>query len=95
MFFTTNDGSQNTFLYQLTLDKLELKKDKGTDYILSWRPKGVYNSKLKLLYIAFLHSIKLSGYEIGKKIDKDFLAVRQTKCVTKIVNIYIAYDLAV
>ena len=47
------------------------------------------------MYIAFLHSIKLSGYEIGKKIDKDFLAVRQTKCVTKIVNIYIAYDLAV
>ena len=31
-----------------TLDTLELKKkDKDTDYIFSWKSKGVYNSKLK------------------------------------------------
>ena len=27
------------FVYQPTLDSLELKKDKGTDYVLSWRTK--------------------------------------------------------
>ena len=27
-FFTSNDGSQNTFVYQPTLDTLELKKAK-------------------------------------------------------------------
>ena len=40
--------------------KEELKEEKGADYILSWKPKGVYTSKLKPRYTAFLHSIKLS-----------------------------------
>ena len=61
MYFTSDDGSQNMFVYQPTLDTLELKKDKGTDYVLSWRSKGVYNSKLKPLHTTFLHSIKRSG----------------------------------
>ena len=43
-FFLSNDGSQNIFVYQPTLDTLELKKDKGTDYVFS--SKGVYTSKL-------------------------------------------------
>ena len=34
---------------------------KDTDYVLSWKSNGVYNYKLKLLYTAFLHSIKRSG----------------------------------
>ena len=34
MFSTSNDGSQNTFAYQPTLDTLELKENKGTDYVL-------------------------------------------------------------
>ena len=31
------------FLYQPTLDVLELKKDKDTDYVLSWKSKGGIN----------------------------------------------------
>ena len=50
------------FLYQPTLDALELKKDKGTDYVLSWKSKRLYTSKHKRLYTAFLHGIKPSGY---------------------------------
>ena len=69
-----NNGSQSTFVYQATLDMLELKEDKGTDYVLSWKSKEVYNSKLKPLYTA-LHGIKRSGYKMRKKIDKDILAV--------------------
>ena len=53
IYFTCNDGSQNTFVYQPTLDGLELKKDKDTDHVLSWKSKGVFNSKLKSLYIVF------------------------------------------
>ena len=34
IYFTSNHGSQNTFVYQTTLDALELKKDKGNDYLL-------------------------------------------------------------
>ena len=55
---TNNDGSQNLFFYQAILDTLQLK---DTDYIVSWKLKGVFNSKLKPLYTASLHSMKLSG----------------------------------
>ena len=79
IYFASNDGSQNTFVYQPTLDTLEFffKKDKGTHYVPSWKLNGVYNSKLKPLYTAFLHSIKLSGYKMGIKFDKNPLAVEQ------------------
>ena len=48
---------------------------------------------MKLLYTAFLHSIKLSGYKMGVKFDKDPFAIEQNKYSTKIVNIYVVYDL--
>ena len=59
-------------VYQPTFDTLELKKYEGTDYFLSWKSKGVYNSKRKVLYIAFVHSIKLSGYRMGINLIKIF-----------------------
>ena len=64
MYFTSNDGSQNTFVYQATFDMLKLKKYKGTDYIPSWKAKGVCITKLKPLYTALWH-IKISGYRMG------------------------------
>ena len=93
IYFTSNDGSQNTFLHQPTLDALELKKDEGTDYVLSWKSKGVFSSKLKPLYAAFLQIKKLSEYRIGIKFYKDSLAVEQNNYWNKVVNAYIAYDL--
>ena len=57
------------FAYQPTLATLQLKKE-GTDYNLSQISKEVFNSKLKLLYTAFLHSLKLSEYRIRTKFDK-------------------------
>ena len=62
-------------------------------YVLSWKSKGVFNSKLKPLYTAFLRSIKLSEYRTGIKLDKDPLAVEQSNYLTKTVNVYIVYDL--
>ena len=76
MYLKSNDGSQNTFVYQPTLDTLELKKGKGTDYTLSWKSKGVHNSKFKPLYTAFIHKIKLSGYTIGIKFNKRSFSCR-------------------
>ena len=40
-----------------------------------------------------MNSIKLSEYGIGTKFDKDLLAVTQNNYLTKIVNVYIVYDL--
>ena len=74
---------------------LELRKDKGTDYVLSWKSKGVYTSKIKPLYTYFLHNIKLSGFKVKIKFNKDPLAVEQNNYVTKIVNAYIVYDYTV
>ena len=54
---------------------------------------GVYYSKLKPLYTAYLHSIKLSGYRTEIKFDKDPLAVEQKNYLTKFVNVYIVSDL--
>ena len=81
-------------VYQATLDTLEFKKDKDIDYVLTWKQKGAYYSKLKPWYSAFLHSIKLSGYKMGVKFCKDPLAVKQSIYLIKIVNVYIVYDLA-
>ena len=86
-------GRKTHFFYQPTLDTLELKKGKGTDYNLSLKSKRVFNSKLNPLYTAFLHSIKLSEYRIGVKCGKDPLAVEQSNHLNKIVNVYTLYDL--
>ena len=93
MYFISNNGSQNTFVYQSTLYTLELKKDKGTDYILSWKPKEVHNSKLQSLCTAFLLSMKLSGYRMGIKFDKDPLVVEQNIYLTKVVIVGIVRHL--
>ena len=69
IYITSNDGSQNTFVYQPTLDTLELTE--GTDYVISWKSKGVFNSKLKPLFTVFFNSIKLSECRIAIKFDKD------------------------
>ena len=45
IYSTSNDGSQNKFVYEPTIDTLELKKGKGTD-VGSWKSKRVFNSKL-------------------------------------------------
>ena len=46
MYFTNNDGSQNMFVYLPTLNTLECKKGKSTDYVLSWESKMIYFFKL-------------------------------------------------
>ena len=84
---------QENFVYQPTLAISEFKKCKGTDYVLTSKSKGVYNSKLKPAYTASLHSIKPSEYTIGIKYDKEPLAVEQNNILSKIVNTYIIYDL--
>ena len=38
------------FVYQPTFNTLELKKDKDTDYVIGWKSKGLFESKLLLLH---------------------------------------------
>ena len=77
------------FVYQPTVNKLEFKKDKGTDYIFSWKSRGEFTFKRKPLYAGFLRSKKLSEYKVRTKFEKDCLALEQNNYGTKIVNAYI------
>ena len=49
------DLKTHLFINQ-TLDTLQVKKDKRGDYVLSWKSKGVFNSKLKPIHTVFLHN---------------------------------------
>ena len=91
MYFTSDDGSQNMFVYQPTLDTLDLKKGKGIDYVIDWKSRGLYT--FTSLYTTFLHCRKLSGYRIGIKFDNSVLVVEENNYASKIVNAYIVYDL--
>ena len=44
--FSGDVGFQNMFVYQPRFSMLELKDNKGTDYVIDWESKGVYTSKL-------------------------------------------------
>ena len=46
----------------------------------------MHASKLKPFHTTFLYSIKLSGYKLGIKLDKNTLAVERNNYETKIVN---------
>ena len=91
--FTSNDGSSSTFVYQTALDTSESKKEKGTNYVLTLKSNGIYNSKLKSLHTSFLHSTNVSRYRIVIEVHKDPLAVGQNNYLAEIINIYIVYDL--
>ena len=43
---------------------LELKIEKGTEYIVGWGSKGLYNSKPIALHDAFLSNVKYFGIKI-------------------------------
>ena len=41
IYVTSNDGSQNMFDYQRTFNVLRLNSGNVTEYIISWKSKGV------------------------------------------------------
>ena len=45
------------------------------------------------MHTAFLHSIKRFDYRIEMKFDEDRLVVEKNSYMTKIADVYIAYDL--
>ena len=45
------------FINKPTLNSLELKEDKCTEYFIGWKQKWVYATKLFPLYTAFLHNM--------------------------------------
>ena len=87
-YYFGDDGFQNMFVYQPTLNTLELKEDKDVD-VVGCKSKVEYNSKVALSTIAFLHNIKLSEYM--NTIQQEHFSCR-TKQLHKIVSAYIVYN---
>ena len=52
------------FVYQPTFSMLDLKKDNTQDYVIGWKSKGFFRSKLLPLHGAVLPNIKYFGYKI-------------------------------
>ena len=77
----------------LFINQRFLKKDMGTEYVISWKSREVYNSKLTTLHGAFLPNIKYFGSKIGIQFNNTPLVVEQNNYMTKTVNAYIVYDL--
>ena len=80
------------FVYHQKLSTLELKKDKGTKYVIGWKSKGLFQSKLFPLH-AFLPKIKYFGYKIGIQFNNSPLVVQENNYATKTINAYIVCDL--
>ena len=86
-------GSNNKFVYQPTFNTLELKKEKGTDYVIGWKSKALIESRLLPVYGPFLPNISYFGYRIGIQFNNTPLVVEQNNYTTKTTNAYIVYDL--
>ena len=65
------------FLYQPIFNKLGLKKDKNTEYIIGWKLKGIFKSKLFVLHGAFLLNMKYFRKKIGIKFNSTPLVIKR------------------
>ena len=92
-YITSNHGSRNMFVYEPTFKVLELKSDKCTEYIINWKSKGACKSKLKALNDAFWHNVKNFGNQRWIQFNNTSLVIEQNKYTSRIVNVYIVYDL--
>ena len=91
IYFKSNDGSQNMFVYQPTFNVLELKIDKGTEYVIGPKSKGLYNTKLITWY--FFTYVKYLGNKIRIQYYNTPFVIEQISYAREIVNVCIIYDL--
>ena len=78
-----DDGfQQNMFVYQPTVNTLELINDKNTEYVTGWKSKAFFKSKLLPLHGAFFPDIKYFGHKIAIKFNNILIQLRN-KTITR------------
>lgn len=82
-----NDGSQNIFVNQAK--SITIKQVNNN--VSPWKLKGIYSSELKALH-NIARIITCFGHKIALQFNR-ILNVTQNSYKTKIVNVYIVYDL--
>ena len=93
MYFFDNDGFQNMFVYQPTLNILQIKYEMTFENVISWKSKRINTTNLKPLHGAFLPQLRYDARKICVHVTKSPLVVEQNNHSTKIINAYIVYDL--
>ena len=71
---------------------LELKEDKGTEYIIAWKSKGLFKSILKALFNPLSPGIKQFEYKLGIQFLNDSLVAGNNNYLTKMLKAYIELD---
>ena len=93
MFFA-EDGFQKMSVYRPTFNTLGLEKIKGTEDVIGWKSKRVYNFKLTSLHgTSLLNKKNIRMQKTGIQFHKTPLVVEQNNYATKITNTYIVCDL--
>ena len=77
-------------VYQSKFSTLELKKDKVTDYVLSWKSKGTYNSNFSHCMLLSCIALNFLGLEWEEKTP---LTAEQNNHLIKVANVYTVHDL--
>ena len=80
------------FVYQPTYNVIKYLNS-STEYITSWRSKGVYNTKHILIKNDSLPNIRDPNKKILLQFDYTPLVVEQNNYTSNIVNVYMVYDL--
>ena len=92
LYFTSNDGSQMMFVYQTTFTTNKYHNTR-TEYIISWRSKGLYTTKLAPINTDILHNIVYFNRKIALKLNSTPLILDRNSYIAKIVNVCIVCDL--
>ena len=75
------------FVYQAAFSTLTLKEDKGSEYVIAWKSKGLFKTELYPLHYASLPNLKHLGYKIGTQLNTTPLVRDKNKYVTKFVKL--------
>ena len=89
LYFTSNDGSQMMLIYQTTFTTINTR----TEYIISWRSKGLYTTKLTPINTDILPNIVYFNRKIALKLNSTPLILDRNSYIAKILNVYIVFDL--
>ena len=68
-------------------------KNMSSEHVISWKSKGVCNSKLTGLNNNFLTNIKYFEKKKGIQCNNTPLVIKQNNYTVKIVNVYMVYNL--
>ena len=68
------------FVYQPTFSTLAFKEDKGSEYVIAWKSKGLFKTEFYLLHNAFLPKVKCFEHKTGIQFNNTPLVIDRKIC---------------